>query len=130
MARPLWLPSLRRVRAGNSVSQVSQRPWVEILEDRTVLSGRNTLPDLGRSTSTDFLAETRHADLTSSVTLEAETGRRGAETRTPEATSTEGGGGSGGGSGGGGQAGFFSSGPGYPLLPVALRPLFSGGDQA
>src|SRR5262249_43213039 len=94
MMPPLWLRSLRRVFRGNFLPQTSSRPQVETLEDRTVLSGKNTLPDLARSGSSDFLAETRHSDLTTSLTREIESGRPTASFLTPAATSSNGGGGS------------------------------------
>ena len=107
----LWARFIRKVRASLvSERRSAQRPGcclrLEQLEERALLSGGNHVPNLGGPPVTTALADLPPAIVSG-----------------PSSSSP---GGPGGGGPGGGNAGFFSSGPGYPLLPVSLQPQFNG----
>jgi len=108
------------------------RPRLEVLEDRTVLSGGNSLPHVETEShgNMNTSTEVRQAESTPQPEMQDV-----ASVLAPEASLSQEGGdldrASNVRSGGDPPPGFFYvSGPGYPLLPIALKPLFSsGGNQ-
>src|SRR5262249_31060271 len=123
MARPRWFQSRR------PAPEVVSRPRLEVLEDRTVLSGRNTLPEPEDNAAADLRAEFRSTEslLLLAPARDAEVALPGVGDRVPR-DGEDTGGDAGNRSGGDPPPGFFyAEGPGYPLLPIALQPLFSKG---
>jgi hypothetical protein len=111
-----------RRRAGDREA----RPALEALEDRNLPSGahgREPLLTLAEPPGQSAVVSLTRLTEPDDRTTEPGGGRNASGAQTGSSTSV-----------GGPAPGFFSSGPGYPQLPIALKPLFSGGgsprDQA